>query len=301
MMRVMRALRRLYLASRREQVPFSRMLSYEIIARLNLQERFSATYCGARFHPFRSNLSKAIWLRREQFQRKDMQFLLDLLRPADCLLDIGANVGTHSICPSRKLGGNLRVYAFEPHPVLYEYLVKNMRLNRLQNIVPINAALGNEEGTITLVVERADDTSWVSRDSSITGIEVPLRRLDSYDLELSGHTVVMKMDVEGYELYALQGSEATLDKVHFACLEMGDRHSLRVGYSAQDLMRYLEGRGFQLFRFETPRRLVQITSAYQPPDVESLVAVKDAGQLRARLPEYEIVAFAESPSLDSYE
>lgn len=264
-----------------------RRVSYKLIQILGWQERFSALYCGARFYPFPSSLSRAIWLRREQFHRKDIQFLLDLLRPEDCLLDIGANIGTHAICPSKCVGESLLVYSFEPNPRVYEYLQKNIQLNRLTNIHTFNLALGDTEDSVVLHEESSDDTSWVDKVGS-EGVEVPIKPLDALALDLQGRTTIVKMDIEGYELYALRGGEQTLQQAHVLCLEIGDRHSVRVGYTAQELMSYLAGQGWRLFRFETPTRMVEITPTYQPPDVESLVAVRSAELLQRRLPGYEV-------------
>jgi len=54
-------------------------ISYALIQRLSLQERFKVLYCGASFHPFSSSISLALWLYGEQFRSQDLQFLLELL------------------------------------------------------------------------------------------------------------------------------------------------------------------------------------------------------------------------------
>lgn len=264
-----------------------RRVAYKLIQLLGLQERFSAPYCGARFHPFPSSLSKAIWIQREHFKRKDMRFLLDLLRADDCLLDIGANIGTHAICPSKLIGDSLLVYSFEPHPRVFNYLQKNIQLNGLNNIRAFNLALGETENTAVLKEGASDDTNWVSS-AGEPGVEVVVKPLDMLGLDLEGRTTIVKMDVEGYELYALRGAERTLQQAHVLCLEIGDRHSVRVGYTTQELLRYLAERDWRLFRFETPTRLVEITPDYQPPDVESLITVRSEELLRLRLPAYEV-------------
>lgn len=274
-------------------INFWRRVSYKLIQLLGLQERFTAPYGGARFYTFRSSISRAIWLRRDRFKRKDLQLLLDLLRPEDCLLDIGANIGTHAICPSKLIGESLLVYSFEPHPRIYEYLQKNIRLNQLTNIHTFNLALGETEGVAVLREEASDDTSWVGK-AGDKGIEVVIKPLDALALDFQGRTTIVKMDIEGYELYALRGAEQTLQRAHILCLEIGDRHSVRVGYTAQELLRYLSERGWRLFRFAAPTCLVEITPDYQPPDVESLVAVRSVELLQQRLPQYELTVVSGS-------
>jgi hypothetical protein len=67
-------------------------ISYALIQRLSLQERFKVLYCGASFHPFSSNISLALWLYGEQFRSQDLQFLLELLHLGDTFIDIVATV-----------------------------------------------------------------------------------------------------------------------------------------------------------------------------------------------------------------
>ena len=264
-----------------------RRISYELIRAFKLQRKFSAPFRGARFHPFETSLSRAIWLRRESFHRKDLDLLLDFLRPGDCFIDVGANIGTHSICASVKFDQNLRVFAFEPHPIVYRYLMSNIALNQLSNIEAHNIALGAEEGEANLQEDRTDDTSWINPQASASGYRVPVKPLDCLRLQTEGRVTTMKIDVEGYELYVLRGGRELSSKMHFLCLEMGDRHSERVGYAARDLMSLLEENGWRLFRTPDTHTLEEITSNYQPPDVENLIAVRDIDLLRERLPSYQ--------------
>jgi len=276
-----------YKAGQKEKI--LRAINYKLITRTGLSEKFSVSYRGARFHPFRSSLSRGIWMMREKFHRKDLDLILDFLRSGDCLIDVGANVGTHSICASVKFGGGLCVFSFEPHPRIYGYLVKNIALNKLSNIQSFNLALGDCEGEARLQEDRTDDTSWIDPKNQETGYLVPVKPLDALQLALDGRVTAVKIDVEGYELYVLQGGAETLSEAHFLCLEMGDRHSVRVGYSAQELMRSLEQAGWRLFRTPEAQSLVEIRSDYNPPDVENLVAVRDLSLLRERLPTYQII------------
>lgn len=275
----------------RHKIKLWRRLSYWLIQQLGWSERFSASYYGARFHPFPSSLSKAIWLFGEQFRRQDMLFLGDLLRSGDTFVDVGANVGTHSICMAPIVGEKGCIYSYEPHPRIFSYLQKNIQLNRITTIQAFNVALGEDEGIATLCDEPLDDRNWITPTASSGGIKVPVRSLDSMGVSLSG-AGVMKIDIEGYELYALRGAERTLHRMEFLYLEIGDRHTLRLGYSSQELLRFLQERGWRLFRFETPACLVEIDATYAPPDVENIVAARSAESLRMRLNRHQVIAMA---------
>lgn len=276
----------------RHKVRLWRRLTYWTIQKLGLQERFAASYYGARFHPFPSSISKAIWLFRETFRRQDMLFLRDLLRPEDTFVDIGANVGTHSICMARQVGLK-RIYSFEPHPRIFHYFQRNIRLNCADVIQSFNVALGENEGVAFLSDESLDDRNWIRMgDQSAATIEVPVRTLDSFPIE--GENLVIKIDIEGYELYALQGGEHTLRRANLLYLEIGDRHTLRCGYPSRTLLEFLTERGWQLFRFESLYELSEITADYSPPDVENIVGTRDNNLLSSRLTSYHIRRIAES-------
>ncbi len=89
-------------------------------------------------------------------------------------------------------------------------------------------ALGNESGSATLYVPmkdgRVDDESASLKpgDGDMMRIDVPVRRLDDYALD---NVKVIKMDVEGRELQALEGASATIRRWQPSLLvEIEQRH-----------------------------------------------------------------------------
>jgi tRNA G37 N-methylase Trm5 len=59
-------------------------------------------------------------------------------RPNDVVIDVGANIGYFTIYASRKVGKDGLVIALEPMDEAYNCLMKNIRLNRLNNVKPFN-------------------------------------------------------------------------------------------------------------------------------------------------------------------
>jgi FkbM family methyltransferase len=280
-------LRPLELWRKRHKILFGRRLSYTLIQKLNLQERFKVRYYGAYFHPFPSSLSLALWLFGERFRSQDMQLLLELVRPGDTFVDIGANIGTHSICLGARLSSTTQIYSFEPHPRIFGYMLKNIDTNNIKNIHPFNVALGESEGTILLSNSRLDDRNHVASPNEQGGVSVPMKTLDSFQCDLNGLPTI-KIDVEGYELSVLKGGERTLSRGRFLYIEVGDRHSLRFGYSAQQLMEFLYQTGWRMFRFEEQKHLVEVTPRYHPPDVENLVCARSPEESTKRSKTYTV-------------
>lgn len=271
------------LVRHRYKIRLIRRMSYTFIQSFRLQEKFRVHYYGADFHPFPTSLSLALWLYGEKFRAQDMRFLLSLLRAGDTFIDVGANIGTHSLCVAARLGDSSPIYSFEPHPRVFQYLVKNVSLNRRSNIQLFNVALGEEEGTVYISNDVLDDRNRIAAEAE-GAVAVPLKPLDSFDCVMQGFAT-LKLDVEGYELFVLRGGARSVAQLSCIYLEVGDRHSLPFGYTAHDILRYLYNAGWDLLRFCPTEQdtLVRITPNYSPPDVENIVAVRSVEALQERL------------------
>jgi hypothetical protein len=69
-------------------------------------------------------------------------------RPASMAVDVGANVGMHSLVLSHLVGSEGRVFSFEPSTRILQRAAENIRLNAVTNIELISMALGGAVGTI---------------------------------------------------------------------------------------------------------------------------------------------------------
>jgi FkbM family methyltransferase len=122
-------------------------------------------------------------------------------------VDVGANVGSFTIYFAPRCR---QVFAFEPFPPTYRKLVANSR--QYPNVVLCNAALGEKEDTLPLLVHDASGhNSLVKREPDFKG-EVhltPVHRMD--DLNLRGIGII-KVDTEGYEGSVIRGALATIQR-----------------------------------------------------------------------------------------
>jgi FkbM family methyltransferase len=85
-----------------------------------------------------------------------VNLIKQVIRPGNFCLDIGANIGAHTLLMARVAGSTGRVIALEPHPRIYHRLLQNTCLNRLTNVKVVNAALADKDGTIDLYGFAAD-------------------------------------------------------------------------------------------------------------------------------------------------
>jgi FkbM family methyltransferase len=136
----------------------------------------------------------------------------------DTVVDIGAHAGHYTLISSKRVGANGKVIAIEADPSNFEILNRNIKLNGLTNIIPLNYAVYSKQTKLKLYLP--DEESGFSIYNTImvnrakTGekfIEVNANTLD-YLLQQNGIRDAnwIKIDVEGAELEVLKGAHNIL-------------------------------------------------------------------------------------------
>ena len=135
-----------------------------------------------------------------------------IVQPGRTVLDIGANIGVHTIDLSRLAGPAGTVHAFEPQRLTYQTLCANLALNSRRNVFAHHAAVGDCLGTLLVPALDPDERhnyGGVSLLEQLPGEQVPMVTIDSLNL---ADCQFIKVDVEGMETEALRGAAATLRK-----------------------------------------------------------------------------------------
>ncbi len=205
-------------------------------------------------------LARALYLRGEW--EPELQRLLRAmdLRGSVCL-DIGANIGVHTLALSRLVGPAGRVYAFEPEPHNFALLEENLRLNGATNVTALCTAVGDATGTCRLATNpRNRGDNRVLTGGAWASGEVPITTVDESLPVLSGATVkFVKIDVQGYEHHVIRGMQATLARNPDAILaiEVFPAALRAAGTSPRKLIEYLAGLGMTGWEF-SPHRLLPL-------------------------------------------
>jgi FkbM family methyltransferase len=134
--------------------------------------------------------------------------------PGSAIYDVGAHVGIYSLLASMRVGPSGMVYAFEPQERNLAYLHRHITLNHVQNCVILPSAVCNSEGT-----RRFSATPWdfsMGRLSPEGEILVPSTSIDNcvYGEKRFRPPNILKIDVEGAELEALEGASRALAEFH---------------------------------------------------------------------------------------
>lgn len=153
----------------------------------------------------------------------EMSYLIaGLIHEDDTVLDIGANVGLHTVAFARAAKDG-QVFAFEPVAEMAEQASTNCALNRLDNVSILNYALGAEQAELEMKVNIAgmgkqgtssffDTHNIESRPEDYETRALHVRRLDDVigDLAPGKRIGFIKIDTEGYDTYVLEGGLETI-------------------------------------------------------------------------------------------
>jgi FkbM family methyltransferase len=179
-----------------------------------------------------------------------VEALRPFLTPDVTFFDLGANIGQYTLLSAPLVQ---EVHSFEPFAGTYKLLDWNVQHNRLANVHVNQLAISDRTGEAMIYegdVTNAGSASLKSKTG--TGHPYPIRTitLDEYvfgsGLEARLGKTVLKMDIEGGELMALQGATRFLDLKPVIFLEAIDEHQKKFGNSVADLTAFLCSRGYTL-------------------------------------------------------
>ena len=135
-----------------------------------------------------------------------------ILRAGDIVFDIGANVGFYTLLAAARVRPEGTVVAFEPLGQNTRFIHRHLRINHLDRVQVIEAAVGKRNGTVRFQPHASSAMGRVSNDGSIVVDQVALD--DLCDEATIPDPTLMKIDVEGAELNVLEGASRMLKRAH---------------------------------------------------------------------------------------
>lgn len=178
-----------------------------------------------------------------EFSVLEMDIFKQVCVPGSVIIEAGANIGAHTVGLARLAGPEGRVLAFEPQRLVFQTLCANVALNSLVNVDCYWAALGSQEGVVTVPEADPNQPSnfgGVSLLGAGKGIPISCLTLDRF-VGLPRVNLV-KIDVEGMEGAVLRGAEQILKKFKPLLYVENDRADL-----SEALIRQISGYGYRLF------------------------------------------------------
>lgn len=154
------------------------------------------------------------------YEKDKIDKVLSHLNEGDVVVDVGANLGIHSIPYGKKIGENGKLYLFEPQCVIYNLLEKNVKRNLPTNLQYhlYNCALGHITCNTTMNAKcdknriidyhRSQETNYGGLNLGIGGEHIDMITLDSLKLDKVNY---IKIDVEGAEKLVIYGARRTIE------------------------------------------------------------------------------------------
>ncbi len=144
-----------------------------------------------------------------------------LPHPGDIVWDAGAHAGATSYFLAKLVGSAGRVYAFEPDDDNFEYLLRNIEMHQLTNVIPIKKALSDKTGPVTFHMEgtmSSGISDYLVYSAGGHVKTVPALSIADACSEFGAIPAYIKMDIEGAELASIRGAADFLRShpIHFA-------------------------------------------------------------------------------------
>lgn len=213
--------------------------------------------------------SQIYW--RGAYSGSQLRVLASRLPLGGVFLDLGANQGEFTVFAAQLVGKYGRVFAFEPSPIMQQRLSKNIQLNGFEQVSIEPVAVADRPGRLSLYspTEVFEDgtthdglpTLYVQAGTAAcVTTEVAVTTLDAWQLMRSPARVdVIKMDIEGAELPALQGGLGLIQRFRpDLIIELNAATSCAAGYTMRDLVVWLEAQSYDIFQIEESGSLLPL-------------------------------------------
>ncbi|MDA9876836.1 FkbM family methyltransferase [Candidatus Pelagibacter sp.] len=186
----------------------------------------------------------------------ELEKLVKDIEVPETIIDIGSNKGQF-ILLIEKIFPNKIVYSFEP---IIEMLKKQKKFYKYKkNITFHNLALGSSICSKEfLITSRMDSSSFLkvvsntNKSKNYSVIEkrdIKVSTLDEIFLnEKISHPILIKMDVQGYELEVLKGANDLLKKIDYLLLEVSENEMYQNQPTEKTIVEYLKNFNFEIYR-----------------------------------------------------
>ena len=204
------------------------------------------------------------------YEKSEAKVMEEKIKGGNIVVDVGANIGLHTLNMARIVGNTGQVFAFEPDPSNFKILGKNVKVNNYKNIILEQKAVGDKHGRATLY--HADNPGMhrifpqTKARRGLSGqVQVELTSLDKYfiDSNLVDKINFIKIDVEGLEFSVLKGMENILknNKKIKILFEFMPKNIMEAGFMPIELLNYLTLHDFKLYCIdEITEKLIHVSN-----------------------------------------
>ena len=148
-----------------------------------------------------------------EFSQLEAKVFEQICKDKDVVIEVGANIGTHTINLSKLVGEGF-VIAFEPQRLVFQTLCANLAINSISNVYAFQEAVSNENGTIMIPecdFTKTNNFGGINIENAKKGTLVNKIKLDNFMNRISS-LKLLKIDVEGMEIGVIKGAVELIKK-----------------------------------------------------------------------------------------
>lgn len=181
-----------------------------------------------------------------EFSEGEIEVFRQFVRPGMVVVEVGANIGAHTVFLAQQVGPTGHVLAFEPQRLVFQTLCANLAINSIANTRVWQAAVGAAPSEI--IVPMLDPNTehnfgGLGLGGHLMGERVPLMTLDGLNL---AQCHLLKIDVEGMEQQVLEGARQLVARCQPILYVENDRRE-----KAAALIRLIDELGYNMY-WHTP-------------------------------------------------
>lgn len=201
------------------------------------------------------------------YERYESELFRSKIKPNMTIIDIGANLGYYTAIASCLAGERGLVMAFEPESNFFKLLSRNIRRNDLKNVVNFKLAIAEKNGLTNLYLsnENKGHNSLINSEELKNSVQVKTVTLDDF---LASNKItkvdMIKMDIEGAEILALEGMKNTLIKHRpLLFLEFSPHSIMKINKNPMDFLLNLREIGYSVFDINKTNQCLDIVTDFQ--------------------------------------
>lgn len=157
----------------------------------------------------------------------EVQWIFQNINEGDICINVGANIGYHSMMLSKAVGDRGRVYAYEPSSKVFPVLKKNIELQKIKNVYAIKKAVGKESGTVDLYInyfnngdnrcfnpkELVDDYGNFANHGFSEEIDIETVEITTLDEDIpDSHIDLIFIDAQGLDVDVVIGAKKIIQR-----------------------------------------------------------------------------------------
>lgn len=182
-----------------------------------------------------------------EYSEGEVELFRQVMGTGNVVIEVGANIGAHTLFIAQQVGRSGVVIAFEPQRILFQTLCANLALNSVPNVYTLQQAVGAKAGSVvipSLDYTQQNNFGGLSLGGYESGEGVPLSTLDSFNFPAC---TFLKIDVEGMELDVLQGADRLVRQFRPVIYVENDREE-----KSAALIRHLDSLGYKMYWHRPP-------------------------------------------------